>query len=939
MTFQASRRSKRALAGASVIAIALCLGAPAVAETAADVAAVDIAAPVFSGRVFDGSGAALPGARVSIRALRVETSTNLRGEFSIPVASDGPMTIEINYLGRPTVTRTLSAAERASGVVDFVAPVAGNGVDELVVTASILDNTARALNQQRQADGTTNVLSADAIGRFPDPNIAEALQRVAGVGIQRDQGEGRYVNLRGAPAEFSAVSVDGVALAAVDPSTRAIDLDTIPSDIVGNIEVSKTLLPSQSADSISGAINITPRSAFDSRGFSLNASAGASHNDYGGNDARGSLSVSQLFGPQKEFGVLLSGSYSQTNRKPENFENVWDVISLPGGGETFGLTETLFKDYDTKRTRLGLTGALEWRPNANHSAYLRGTYSKFEDDEYRNQFAILWSEGAVQPGATATRATFANTRLQKQSRHRVQNNEISTITAGGESRFGEAVWDHNVSYTQSEQTYPHRDELLWRSSLRPTITYDFGASKMPTYSLFTTKEHLNEGAYAFRENAYRANTTSTDEYSAGTKFALPVDFGGQIVNLTFGGSFRDREISANEERLRDRRASANPGVTMASMLSNNASTNYDYQLGRKFDRDAVNAYAARSKGLSERRMPQSITADYDASETILGLFGMAEATFGDTKVIAGLRVENTDFEATAPTFNETTGAVGSATAKNDYTEWFPNLTVRHAFSPNLIGRMALSRGINRPNFPEIAPRTLENTDSATVRVELGNPALNPTLSNNFDAGLEYYLKPLGLVAGHVFYKDLQDYRYTVTRTGTYLGQTAILTRPENAPDGKLYGLELDWQQQFTFLPGLFSGLGVFANYTLTEADVTLAQPYGGRSKMGLPGQSKHTYNASVFYERGPLNLRLSYTKRSDFLSEVNADNADLDVYWQGRGQVDLTGSYQVNSNISVFFEGKNLTNTAGVRYYGERQRVMEYEKFGYSLFAGVRLKM
>lgn len=937
MHTSARRLAGLSLVGVSTLALTMSLAAPAFGQAAGAASMATFAAGVLQGQVFDSSGAALPGARVTIPGATGQATTSLSGEFSIP-AADGPVEVEINYLGRPTIRRTVTAAERG-GIVAFEVPNGADMVSELVVTASILDNTARALNQQRQSESTVTVLSADAIGRFPDPNIAEAMQRISGVGIQRDQGEGRYVNVRGAPAEFSAVSVDGVALAAVDPSTRAVDLDTIPSDIVSNIEVSKTLLPSQSADSISGAINITPRSPFDSRGFSLNASAGGSYNDFGGNDSRGSLSLSNLFGPDKQFGALISGSYSRTDRKPENFENVWDVLSRPEGGEVFGLTETLFKDYDTERTRMGLTGALEWRPNANHRAYLRGTFSRFEDDEYRNQLGILWTEGTLLPGATNTTGSYQGAHITKQSRHRTQVNEIMTLTAGGESRFDQLVWDYSISRTESEQTYPRRNELLWRSTARPTLSYNFANPDSPSYSMFTSREHLNEGSFAFRENAYRWNTTNNEETSANTKVKFPVAFGDRDIDLTFGGSLRDRNITADEERLRDRRASASPGVTMASMLSDDRSTNYDYDLGRKFQTGAVDSYFDRTKANSERRIPQSITADYEASERIAGLFGMAEAAVGATTVIAGLRVEQTKFDASAPTYNETTGAIGVARASKDYTSWFPNLTLRHEFSPNLIGRAALSRGINRPNFPEAVPRTVENTDSATVRVEMGNADLEPTLSNNFDAGLEYYLRPLGVVSGHVFYKDLQDYRYTVTRTGTYAGAPALLTRPENAPDGQLLGLELDWQQQFTFLPGLLSGLGMFANYTFTDAEVNLAQPYGGRSKMGLPGQSDHAYNVSMFYERGPLNLRLSYTKRSDYLSEINADNADLDIFWEGRGQLDLTGSYQVNKNVSVFFEGKNLSNTAGVRYYGSRERVLEYEKFGYSVFAGVRLKM
>jgi TonB-dependent receptor len=167
----------------------------------------------------------------------------------------------------------------------------------------------------------------------------------------------------------------------------------------------------------------------------------------------------------------------------------------------------------------------------------------------------------------------------------------------------------------------------------------------------------------------------------------------------------------------------------------------------------------------------------------------------------------------------------------------------------------------------------------------------------------------------------------------------VLVRPDNAPEGSLTGAELAWQQQFTQLPGLLSGFGVFANFTWVDAEIDLGRSYAGRSKFPLPGQSETTLNLALFYEKGPFSARLSYTDRGDYLNEINAEDGALDLYWEGRDQLDLTASWQFSKAFEAFVEAKNLTNTAGVRYYGDRSRVYEYEKFGYTVFVGGRLKL
>jgi TonB-dependent receptor len=823
------------------------------------------------------------------------------------------------------------------------APVGAEALEEVVITA-IIDSAKRAADQQKNASGVTNVVAADAIGRFPDPNIAEALQRVVGVAISRDQGEGRYINVRGGPSEFSAVTIDGVSVAAPDPTTRAIDLDTVPSDIVSSLEITKTLRPDQDADSITGAVNIKTQSPFDYKGFRARGSLGGSYNEFGGtHDKRGSFTVSDIWDGDQRFGLLLSGSYSETDRQVDNIETAWARLNRPEGGQVFGAVETLFKDYDTQRERMALTGAAEMRTDDGGRLFARGTWSRFTDDEYRNQLLVLWSEGVLLPGATDEKASFRNVRVAKQIRHRTVRNEIVTGEIGGSKDFDSWTLDGSVSIASTEQTYPRRDELLWRTAALGTatapISYDYTANvREPAISLFTTNEHLNPASFSFRENAYRTADTSDDAIAAVINAGFPVQWGGAEGRLKFGAKYKVGERKADENRFRDRTSSASLGRPLSGYLSSLPSRNYNYDLGFKVDTSLADAYFDATKASSPIRVEASATADYTADETVLAGYAMADLDFGRLSLVAGLRVERTETDGSAPVFNQATGALSTRTDERSYNDVFPGLTLRYEVTDALIARAAVTRGMMRPDFTDIVPRAVESQEGTLLVVQQGNPALKPTLSNNLDASLEYYFDPIGLLSASGFYKDLSDYNYTLRSSGTYLGAPAAIITPENA-DGELYGVELAWQQQFTQLPGWLSGFGVFANFTYVDASIDVGRSYGGRTYFPLPGQSETVSNFALFYEKGPVSLRLSFTDRSDYLDEINAEDGALDLYVAGRDQIDFTASYQFSKMLEGFVEAKNLTNSKGIRYYGRPSRVYEYEQFGYSIFVGARLKL
>lgn len=893
---------------------------------------VAVAQNAVSGNVVDENGNPLPGAQVNIVETGQRVVTDNQGRFFIPSLPEGQTTLNVVYRGIGATTQTVQVASGSGNNVTITLA----RESEIIVLGGITDPTARALNRQKNADATTNVISSDAIGRFPDPNIAEALQRVPGFGVERDQGEGNFISIRGAPSEFTAVTVDGVTLRSSSPDTRAIDLGAYQSDLVASIEVSKTLLPSQDADSIAGSVNLTTRSAFDQPRLVITGNGGLSFNQFGGtNDYRGGATLSNVFGP---VGLTLSGSLSQTDRRVDNFESVWDVIDLPEGGEGLRVVEQEYKDYETRRERITLSGALEIRPDNVSSYFLRGNFNRRTDDEFRDLLAIIYSDGALQPGSSEARATWNNTRIEKEFRHRVVRDQSFVVSAGGKHDWSKASLDYSVAYTEAEQTFPIRAQLRFRNSLRPAITQDFTNPQSPEFSIFTTGEHLQANRYAFREVTFREQDTFQSEWAFTTNLTIPTELFGAPSTIQFGAKARLADIDTDNEQWRDRSAAGRPAQSMADLLSATESRNFDYFLGNKLNPDLVLPYFAQIRGVSQtdgtRRVSNSITSDYEANEDIYAGYAMARIQFPKTNVIIGARLEHTQFSGSAPVFDLDTGTFSVGQVDRKYTDFFPNLTIRHEFMPDLIGRFAATRGTARPNFRDVVPRQTIDEDG---NIERGNPNLRQTIANNLDAGIEYYFRPLGLIGFNVFYKDLENYEFTLRQIANIGGQNVVITEPLNAKTGRILGAEANLQAQFDFLPGFLSGFGFFGNVAYADARIDLPASLDGRpSRAPLPNQSEWTYNASIFYEKAGFNTRLAWTKRTDYIDEF-AGNPALDTLWEGRGQLDVTASYDVNRNLNVFFEGKNLTNTAGVRYAGAPNRVTEFEKFGAFFFFGARV--
>lgn len=345
-------------------------------------------AGTIQGRVTDeGTGASLQGAIVEIPALNISTTVNTEGRFTLLRVPAGSHSLVVRYIDRETQEAMVAVQSSGTVAQNFALRRLGSTAtaEEIVVYGRMIaDAEAAALQRQLAANNVGNVLASDSIGRFPDQNAADALGRVPGISIERDQGQARYVNVRGAPAEFSSIAFNGVAAPTPSQGGRSARFDTISNDVIKSIEVVKAVTPDRPADSIGGFINVETKGAFDYEGFKIDAAIAHGTKELGG----GALEQYQITASNTFFndtvGVLVSGSVFTDNKLTDSQESRWRV-------ENDGQVWSRHYDqrpYELVRENQSMNVKLDWRPVENLELYANYIASEFTDFEIRNLIAM-----------------------------------------------------------------------------------------------------------------------------------------------------------------------------------------------------------------------------------------------------------------------------------------------------------------------------------------------------------------------------------------------------------------------------------------------------------------------------------------------------------------------------------------------------------------------
>ena len=855
----------------------------------------------------------------------------------------------------------------------------GSGaVSELVVTASrpIAESEAAALRTQKASDSLVAVAASDSVGRLPDQNIAQAASRLPGVAVERDQGQARYVSLRGAPNYWTTLSFDGINV--VSPEGRDARLDSVPSAIASQIVVSKAVTPDMPGETVAGNVNIITRSAFDYPGLKLGGKVGygiAQLGDQPQYEASGVASNRYDLG-EGEVGFVLSASYFQRDMVTDNFEVDYERVSQdqrPGNLTRFWAQEAENKLYRLTRKNWSVSARGDWRQGDNQISF-RSIYTTFTDDEMRDNFrfdlddrqsdlAPLTDACATTINPTPTNTGYAdvcigNTPLKgsvygidirQRSTLRAFEQSIFTNTLEGQHGFGEG-WTLNWlgNYTESKDDRSVVGETNWESpstrTLRPTVAYDFSDPNRSRLLLSTTLQlssptRYQAGTPVTNIDSFTKPLTSftildavdtTTAYTGRVWVAKEAAFLGGEATFRVGLQFDQRTKVADEKNL--------VLNTLAQFAAIGIPTDYNaFSLDKAFLGEIPMDYTFRyfdpgkmetaSDAAQKSYTFNPVTGNnYEVREQVLAGYAMGTVKWDWGSAIGGVRVEQLNNRGTA--LATVGGVTGLVTAESDNTLVFPSLHVNVNLDDTKKLRLSYNSGAARADYDQMRPNVTVNDANQTISG--GNPGVQPERAHGLDAYLEWYVEPQGYLMAGVFFKEVEDVLYRQTRTFgsdalnsngidrsgyTYSGIT-------NGGDGNLIGLELAAQFQLDpwvdslGVPDWMGGFGVSANATFNSSQV-LKPAIGSipARKLRLPGTSDEVYNVSGYYEKYGLSLRLSYQKRSAWLDGFADDLADAgDTYWAEDDELDFSARYEVNKNVELYFDATNILNNPGRRF-------------------------
>ncbi len=855
----------------------------------------------------------VPGASVRVDGQGMQTATDEYGHYLLQGVRAGEAKITASSLGLESSTKSVTVAGGKTAPLDLELELAAQTTSVTVSSDPDLVGQARALNDQKNSINLVNLVAADQIGSFPDPNAAEAIQRIPGIVVQRDQGEGRYVLIRGTEPRLSATTINGVRIGTTENTSRQIPLDTIPADLMGAIEVTKVLTPDMEADSIGGRVNLITKRAPAKRHLAL--TLGSGFNTLVKDDIK---DYSATYGQRLlngKLGFIGSGNFYQNNRGSQDVE--------PAYGTNQALATLDMRDYVLTRTRSGGAGDIDYRFNAGSEIHLRGLRTEYEDSELRHRLRNLVSTN----------------RLERLLRKRYHDSTQTALNLGGTNTLpGSWLLTWRAAYSNARLNTPYRLEATYRQTgvnFAPNVT---GPAIDPE-NIQANPLNQNLQAFNFIQNAIQNDHGAERNLTGGFDFAAPNHFGTKSgALLKFGMAIRD------ENRTRDvGTITQTPKTGTTISLLDNIAPGYspaDNYLGGKYPEfqsaypDPVKAIAL-SVGWTLNTVPGATgdSGSYRAKERVTGGYVMDEIYLGEnTTLLGGIRFEGTNTTYSAPQYQLLGTVVRGriiAQKKNDYLNVLPGLHFRHQLFKDTPLRISFSRTLARPNYSDLAPFVLQDTSALTI--SQGNSNLKVTTANNFDISLEHYFQNVGILSAGFFYKNLNHYIYSTTLQQSLGTDIYRITQPINGDTANLYGVELTLVRQLNFLPHFLRGFSTYANYTHVHSDATLP-----RGNFILPGQSSNMGNASLAYDRKGFSSRVSFNVQGRYILAIGATPAD-DNWLDNRLEVDFSASQRLTKHARVFIDMLNLANRPYRVYIGDPNHPIQEERYKIWAICGFKL--
>lgn len=847
------------------------------------------------------------------------------------------------------IAATLAGAAHAEEAADDASATYG---DEIVVMGSIVQAQQSSVEAKRKADNVADIAAADAVGRFPDQNSAAALARLPAVAVQRDQGQERYIQVRGAPNRWTSVSIDGVPLTGVDEGgdTRAFRFDAIPAVLLSQMVVNKSLTPDLQADAVVATIDLDTYSPLDRKGFHVSGDAGYGFMEQGGEQRQGSLRVSWA---NDDFGVVLGGSHYRRKQLTDNRE--------VGAYDADGPTVFDIRQYKVERWNNGLFGGIEYQASPYLKLFAKGIFTEFNDDEQRNQYVLQLSSAASGTRSMES-GDLVGVPLRGSFNYGEYRNQNYIATVGGDYKDDDGLEASlRLNYTRTKNTsYLPLVIASSKGTNSPSLTYDYSDPRFPIVTLYETVDtgsgyargdaiaSFNQGILDTASTIFMdaRQKTVVDAYTA--KFDVAKDFDNGFA-LKGGLYYADRKIEGNNFSFSNYAPLAYGAAVGQSFDVNSyvTSTPWDTQFPLGFTLNYIDNVAMRAD--LDSLLPKLADAGYydpsksipaydlyDQKERILAGYVMGTVELGAATIVGGVRVEN--YKLTNSGTTKAGSVLTPLMVKDSYTDFFPSLNIRYEASDNLILRLAGQRGISRPAYGAIRVGASVNDSTIPGEITGGNPFLKPEYTWGVDASVEYYLPGNGILSVTGFYRWVDNVFYqSEVAVGSDFYDTDgidrsgyLLSGTYNGKNGKLYGVEFNFQNQFTFLPSPMDGLGFQGNVTFLDGSFDTPV----EKDIAFQGMSDTILNASLFYEKYGFSARVSYQWRSDWLDTLGGLGSG--EYRKGYENLDVSLRYAVNDNLTLFADLSNLTDEIYVAYAGSAAYPTEVEQIGSRYLFGIR---
>lgn len=858
-------------------------------------------------------------------------------------------------------------------------------LEEIVVTG-FRSSLSRAFSQKKAATGSQEVILAEDIGAFPDQNLAEALQRVPGVAITRDSGEGRQISLRGLGPDFTRTQLNGMEVLSNTASgldsrggasrSRSFDYSVFASELFNQVVVEKSYATEQDEGGIGGTVSLRTAKPFDYRGRTFVANAKVQSNQY--TDTPGPRLVALAADQWGDFGALVSVAYSSADTVEWGYRN-WNwskmnfgaanvgpgvsaedraiLVNATGANRAWNSRAQTYGTWFNERERIGLTSTLQYQPSDRTDVTLDLLYGQLNNERDEHVIGNAGTNGLSANDVRGTQvlqsvtldqynsitdAVVSGVDVRSESKPTVDQTEFWQAALNGRTALTDDLevsgllgWSNSNFDSNWQRVYlesvGHTVSFSGLDTDTPVNTYDFDPSDPEAWDLQSIqwrRDHVESEFYTGEAGLkWRANDSST------------VKAGASFKRFTNSG-FR-YDASANYENR-------NVLASIPTMLTNH-STALPYVVG---DVAAVFKALGQDGSLDARNL--STGTNYSVEEQTVSAFGQydLDTNVGPFGLRANIGVRYYDTELVSIGSSATSAGLVPVEITNRYDGFLPALNIALDVSPELVVRFSANRNISRPGLGDLSAAATVRVAGYGGTISAGNPYLTPYTADSFEGAVEYYDGKRGYLGLGVFHKEMKSFVTTETSTVPYSetgypldlleeGQDGSVvfnfTRPVNGPGASIQGVELSGRRDFDFLPAPFDGFGALAN--LTYADGATDVFYNSvPHKLSLVDLSKWSYNATLYYDSERVGARVSVASRSRY-RKGNGGNDNIGEYFAPSTVVDATAYYNVTPTVQIRVDGLNLTDESVIQYADtDARRLMTSTVSGRTLSIGASIR-